>query len=219
MPIELSSLINRFIFKKKILNEFAIIIISQIFTTLVALYGVRVLTQYLGPSEYGILGLCLSITGVFDQLIFGPLSNYFSRFYSVYNERNNIVEYSGILLVVLKKILLYPFLVIISSLFIILQWNRSLIVVSILSVLFAYLSGVNGIFDSIQNAARDRLLVAFHQVGFIFLKIIFAIMLINLISANATVVLIGYILGGITIITSQFIFLKKNLNLKLATTA
>ncbi len=210
--IKFKKIENKVVLRKKVFNEFIIILVAQIISTLIALFGVRILTEYLGPTQYGILGLSLTVTTVVGQLIYGPFSNSFSRFYSIYNENKRIYEFSRILLVILKKILVSSSILFLLFLFIIYQWNKSLLWIAVLSFIFASLNGINGIFDSIQNAARDRLIVAFHQICFIFLKITFAIILIILFSSTATAALSGYNLAGIIIISSQFIFLNKRLN-------
>jgi O-antigen/teichoic acid export membrane protein len=59
--------------------------------------GIKILTGMLGPKGYGELALGLTIAGLFNMYLYGPLANVVARFFSVYRERGDLAVYFGVL--------------------------------------------------------------------------------------------------------------------------
>jgi O-antigen/teichoic acid export membrane protein len=186
------------------------IVAGQVITVLGALVLVRVLTEYLQPAEYGQLALALTISGLVNQVATGGIGNGISRFYSIAAEKGDLWGY----LRASRRLMGYATLVVVAFGLVLtaaliaagqLQWVGLTAAVLALSIL----SGFNSSLSGIQNAARQRPIVALHSGMNAWLKIGFAAGLMLWLGASSTAVVIGYILSALLVTTSQFFFLKR----------
>ena len=84
----------------------ASISIGYFFTALGGLLGVRVLTSYLTPSQYGELSLAITMGGVVYSVFFGPLINGITRFFPIAREKKELTFYLfNVLNTIIKGIL------------------------------------------------------------------------------------------------------------------
>lgn len=74
----------------KLSKEIVLIFLGQVIAVLGSQFGVRMLTGKLSPSIYGEISLALTIGVLFQEIIFGPLSGSFLRFFSIARERNEM---------------------------------------------------------------------------------------------------------------------------------
>jgi len=81
--------------------------------------------------------------------------------------------------------------------------------IAITSFVFAIFSGYNAILSGIQNAARQRSIVALHQGVESWVRFLVAAGLMVLMGATSTVAMIGYSVALILILGSQIIFFRK----------
>ena len=65
---------------RRLVKEGGWIVIGQIVSVLGALVLVRVLTEYLEPTQYGQLALGLSVAGLVNQVLMGGVTNGICRF-------------------------------------------------------------------------------------------------------------------------------------------
>jgi O-antigen/teichoic acid export membrane protein len=70
---------------------------------------------------------------------------------------------------------------------------------------FAIASGANNLLDSVQNASRCRHLVALHAGASAWLRLALALLLVWLCGASASIVLIGYVVGSVFVLASQYV--------------
>ena len=77
----------------KSIKELSSISIGYLFTALGGLLGVRILTAYLTPSQYGELSLGITMGGVIYSVFFGPLTNGITRFFPIAKEKKEISFY------------------------------------------------------------------------------------------------------------------------------
>jgi O-antigen/teichoic acid export membrane protein len=77
------------------------------------------------------------------------------------------------------------------------------------ALVFSVLSGYNGTLSGIQNAARQRAIVAFHGGLEAWLKILLALGVLFWLGNSSTVVVIGYTLSSLLVTGSQFVFLRR----------
>lgn len=73
----------KFIFSRKVLSEGAWVVSSNILGLLVTLYTINLITSKLNISQYGSLGLILTIQGFFSLVFFGSINNGIFRFSSI----------------------------------------------------------------------------------------------------------------------------------------
>jgi len=75
------------------IKELSSISIGYLFTALGGLLGVRILTAYLTPSQYGELSLGITMGGFIYSVFFGPLTNGITRFFPVAKDKKELSFY------------------------------------------------------------------------------------------------------------------------------
>jgi O-antigen/teichoic acid export membrane protein len=156
------------------------IVVGQAMVMIGSLVGVRLLTGLLSPAEYGELALGVTIATLVNQTILGPLGQGVMRFYAPAVEQDDIGGYLYAVrrLVSISMIaIVFLILVGLSGLFITGQYQW--ISITFTSLLFASASGCNSILSGIQNAARQRSVVALHQGIESCLRFLVAVVLIS----------------------------------------
>lgn len=158
-----------------------------------AIASIRILTDVLPPAAYGDLMLGMSGAMLAQALLFSPISTTLQRFYSASLENDTGGGYwraavhaikwtTG--LVILAGLVLASVLAATDHL----AWAPLIVA----ATLFAVCSGFGGIFDSVQNAARNRRLVAIHQVLEQWLRIGMAVGLMALAGASGWAGMAGF---------------------------
>ena len=91
----------------KAVREISWITIGQLFIVIGGLFGVRILTNYLTPSQYGHLSLGLSLGVLINGVFIGPISSGSCRFFSIAKLDQDTGNYfKGVLNILLKVFLL-----------------------------------------------------------------------------------------------------------------
>jgi len=186
------------------------IVFGQAASILGALLLVRVLTQHLDPAKYGQLALGLTVAGLVNQVVMGGISGGIGRYYSIAVERKELPGYLGAsfqmmgFATVTVSVIALPLMVGLYWLECS-QWMGLAAAAMVFSVLSSYNSSLNGI----QNAARQRSIVAFHGGLDAWLKILFALGVMLWLGSSSTAVVIGYILSSLIVIGSQVLFLRR----------
>ncbi len=200
---------NRF---HRIVREFFWIAFGQAAAVIGALIGVRLLTRLLDPTAYGQLALGMTVAVLVNQVVLGPLSGGATRFYAPARESNSlnsnlaavcnltVASTGGILLISV----LFGIGVIAVGAF---QW----VALGVAAVCYALLSGYNAILSGIQNAARQRVVVAFHQGLESWGRFLVASGLMIWLGATSTIAMLGYALSMLVVLTSQFLFFRHSL--------
>lgn len=191
-------------------KELIWIIFGQLAVVFGTLFGVRILTELMTPESYGELTLGLTLTTLVGQLIMGPLSNGVERFYSAALESSQIQGY----FLAIKHLLSHATVIIfaLSSLFVLTLFvikEYQLIGLSIAAFSFALLTGYNTILSGIQNAARQRSVVALHQGLAAWTRFGFAAGFIFLYKTNSLAAMIGYNISMLFVVFSQLFFFKR----------
>jgi O-antigen/teichoic acid export membrane protein len=194
----------------RIYTELFWIILGQIISVLGSIALVRVLTEYLTPSNYGELSLAFTISNTANQIIMAIPSIGIGRFYSIANEKDDL---KGVIaatkrIFLLASLTLLGFVIILIGC-LILTHNLKWITLVLTIFPFIVVSSLNSTFSSLQNAARQRAIVTLHSGLDVWLRIAFAVFAMILLGKNPTSVIIGYLIAAITISSSQYYFLKK----------
>ncbi len=197
---------------QRLAREGSWIVTGQIAAVLGALVLVRVLTEYLPPEQFGQLALGLSIAGLVNQVVMGGITVGIGRFYSIAAERQDL---GGYLHDSLKLMSYATGAVLIAGLILSAallglgysQWLG----IAAAALVFSVLSGYNSALSSIQNAARQRAIVAFHGGADAWLKILLALCLVLLVGTSSTAVVIGYACSSLIITLSQIFFLRRTI--------
>lgn len=186
------------------------IVAGQIATVLGALVLVRVLTEYLDPAQYGQLALGLTVAGLVNQVVMGGVTSGIGRFYSIAAEKDDLPSYlldSRRLMVYASTAVVAIALVLMAGLFLLgySQWMGLAAAALVLSVLSGYNTSLSGI----QNAARQRAIVAFHGGLDAWLKILLAVGVMLWLGSSSAAVVMGYALSSLLVTGSQFFFLRR----------
>lgn len=194
----------------RLFKEGSWIVCGQLASVVGSLLLVRVLTEYLDTVQYGQLALGLTVAGLVNQVVMGGITNGITRYYSIANEKNDLINYVRASI----RIMGYATVTIVAIAFVLVIGLISLDYFEWLSLAFAALvfsviSGYNSALNGIQNAARQRSVVAFHGGLDAWLKILFAMGMVAWIGASSTNVVIGYAFSSLLITCSQFIFLRR----------
>jgi len=195
---------------KRLAKEGSWIVAGQFAAVAGALVLVRVLTEHLDPEQYGQLALGLTVAGLMNQVVMGGITAGIGRFYSIAAEKSDLLGY----LKASRELMGYATLAVGSialSLIVGLvwtgqgQWLGLAVAVLIYSVLSAYNAALSGI----QNAARQRAVVALHGGMDAWLKIGLAAGVMVWLGSSSTAVVFGYACSSLLVIGSQFVFLRR----------
>jgi O-antigen/teichoic acid export membrane protein len=193
-------------------REFALIASGQLLVALGGIVGVRLLTQVLTPAIYGEIALGMTLALLAQQTLLSPLAVAFLRFFSPERQARRVRAYAnGVLRLLAQAALLVAFMALGCVVGLVglgqTQWIGLTIVAAVLSLLAGYGAAV----DSIQNAARHRLLVVAHQVTDQWARFVVAFALIWFFEKSSAMVLAAYALVAALILCSQSRFLAKKL--------
>jgi O-antigen/teichoic acid export membrane protein len=191
------------------------IVIGQVLAVAGSLVGVRLLTELLAPNVYGELALGLTVATLVNQFIFGPIGGGITRFYAPAIEYGDLVGYLNDS----KKIMIYATsLVLLIGIIIVAAINimgqSKWVAVFLSALVFAILSGYSATLSGIQSAARHRSIVALHQGADTLLRALLSAVLVVLLGATSKVAMIGNVLASAIILSSQFYFFRKRIQIK-----
>lgn len=196
---------------QKMAKEFFQVGLGQAIAILGGLIGVRLLTNMMTPSSYGELALGVTFLTLIQQLIMGPVTNGFARYFVIAQEKEDVKAYLKAVWSLLIKSSLYTIGILFFVIFVLLLTNNWVwIGLLVLSSLFTLVSSYNIALDNIQNAARQRVVVAWHQGLSQWLRFLFAVGFILLFGPSSSFVMMGYFVSAVIVFLSQWFFFQKN---------
>lgn len=193
---------------KRLQKEVAWIVIGQAGTAIAGILGIKLLTNVLGPSEFGKLSLANTILALIStNLLFGPLGQGLMRFWSISREQGDL----GAFYAVLNRYGRYAIgvsVVVGSALVAIVisikgkDWGTLLAISMAAGIAWGWL----GLRISVFTAARQRKRVAVLNIGNAFLKPIVAASLVLLVAVSASWAMVGYLAAtlGIVLLAERF---------------
>ena len=195
---------------RRLSKEGSWIVLGQAAAILGSLAGVRLLTELLDPAAYGELALGLTVAALINQTVLGPLANGVTRFYAPALEQGGL---GGYLLAVRRLVLaataLIFLIVAIAVAGLLGAGHAQWIGIATAALAFATLSGYNAILNGIQNAARQRAVVALHQGIESWLRFLVAAGLILWLGASSALAMTGYALAVVMVLGSQYVFFRR----------
>lgn len=212
MRQRLSNLLGQLLHKSRALRgELAWIILGQLLGFIAGFAGIKALTNQMGSRGYGQLALGLTIAGVMNLFVYGPVSNVVSRYYAAYREQGALSLYFPVLRRMHGRLaLLLTLLSLMAAGLVYLRFGLPWGVIVLLSCLYGIASGVNVSFLALQSAIRQRKLVALHQGGDAWLRIALAIALVMLGGKDGSWAMLGYLGGTLLVVISQRHFALQN---------
>lgn len=201
-------------------NEMAWVVTGQLLSFVGGFAGIKILTTVLGPQGYGELALGLTIAGLLNLALYGPASNVVARFFSICREREEL----GIYFSVLRRS--HRLLAVGVALLAAVaggvawatggeRWGGIVMAAS----LFGIVGGINASYLALQNAVRQRKVVALHQGADVWLRVAFAAAFLLAVPGSGTVALLGYAAGTLFVTVSQAVFALRNDDIRAGWTA
>ena len=188
-------------------GELTWVIVGQALSGIAGLAGVRIMTGLVSPMVYGEVALGMTLALLISQCVFGPLTNGVARFYAPALERHDVGGYLEA-----ARRLASSIAVAVACLAVVLSVAARVLGMSawiqmgLATLLFALLTGYNQLLSAIQNAARQRSIVALHQGIESWARIAFAALLVLLLGPTSTNAIVGYVVGIILVLASQYFF-------------
>lgn len=180
---------------KRLQKEAAWVVIGQVGTALAGILGIKLLTNVLGPAEFGKLSLANTIVALIStNFLFGPLGQGLMRFWAIsksqgklnrfYSVSNQLKQHTIVISIVVGAALAMAVAFIKGM-----EWSALLAVSSAVGIF----SGWLGLRISVFTAARKRPLVASLNIGNALFRPVIAACLVVLIYANAIWAMAGYL--------------------------
>ena len=146
------------------------------------------------------------------KVVMGPLGGAALRFFAPARERN---EYSSFLWVLGRLLVRATGLIILfagcACLVLLLTGKVNWLWLCMAAFAFAVLSGYNSTLDGLQNAARQRPIVAWHQAFATWSRFFAAAGMVMWIGESSTVTILGYVSATLLVLFSQFWFFRRTL--------
>jgi len=188
------------------------IVVGQAMVVVASLAGVRILTGLLQPAVYGELALGMTIATLVNQTVLGPLANGAIRFYAPAVERGELGGYlKAVRRLLLRTVAGMALLALIALMALRLCGLGRWAAVGAAGFVFAVLSGCNYTLSGIQDAARQRSVVALHSGMTAWAQYLFAAGLILCFGPGSVAALAGYSLAVLAVLGSQFYFFRRTI--------
>jgi O-antigen/teichoic acid export membrane protein len=180
---------------------------GQAAAVLGTLVGIRILTELMSPAQYGQLALGLTAATLASQVLWAPLSGGAMRFYAPAVEARELTSYlraiyrlaavgNGILLLVAVA----------TTIGAAVLGRTHWITLIVAGLIYSIVIGFDGIASGIQNAARQRSVVALHSGISSWARCLLAAGLMLVMWVSSTVAMWGYILATVLVLASQYRF-------------
>ncbi len=174
-----------------------------------SIVGVRILTGLLPPAVFGEYALSLTVVAIL-QYCYAGTSAAAMRFFVPAVEKRQAEEYlRAAWRVQHTRGLLAAPLVLGGVVFLMLVGQTWLIPLGLAATVLAVVTSYNVFMDGLQNAGRQRAVVALHQGLGSWVRLGCAALLVILIGASAANVLWGFVLGAIVTMGSQYVFYRR----------
>jgi O-antigen/teichoic acid export membrane protein len=186
------------------------VVVGQAAAVLGGLAGVRLLTELLDPAAYGELALGLTVATLIHQTVLGPLGSGLTRYYAPAVERGELGGYlRATRELVLSATGVVALLIPLAVILLVLTGRQAWIPIAVAALVYALLSGQNSILSGIQNAARQRSIVALHQGVEPWARFGIAAALLWWLGARSAVAMLGYAVAAFLVLGSQFLFFRR----------
>ena len=195
---------------KGFLSEISWIVAGKGLSFAGMLFLVGVLTKSLTTSDYAILALGLTFCNLANQVIMGSISQGIGRYFSIVLESGGYYSFKHAAIKITGLASASLFLIgILSAILFFYQGQFNLVNLVFALIILSVINGLNDIFNSMQNLARNRMHVAITGVIDAWLKVLLVGMVLNYVTASATEVILCYIATSAVILLVQIDKWKK----------
>ena len=193
-------------------SEVLWVLIGQLGMALGVLFGIKILTHFLDPLEFGRLALANTVVLLVGTNLFGPLGQGFMRYWSISQESGRLEEF---VLVTNRYSRLLTSIILAVSLILVLfmaftEW-LDWAVLLLISLIVGTITGYFGVRMSVLLAARKRKIVALVNTGTSFFKPFIGALFVVFFVSNADCVMSGYLVTTFVIMCVVEHLYKKTL--------
>lgn len=189
--------------------EAAWVFAGQALALVGTLVGVRVLTDFLPPGAYGTLGLAMTLSALFTEVVIGGLVHGFTRFYSVAAKAKRIDAYLTSVRRLTLLAVLIALVVVVAATPIVITLTDVFDVYTCVAIgIFASLFGTSAALNAVLNGARNRKIVATSSILDTWFRVVLALLAMSWFGATATVVLLAYCLGLVVVVARQIFHVR-----------
>ncbi len=193
-------------------HEVAWVILGQGMAFVFGFVGIKLLTNFMTIESYGQLALGMTIAGVMNMFLYGPIANAILRFYSIFKERGEFGAYIYAIRAAHRRFAGIAILISLPLALFVGAWKgREWGGLVVAALLFGIVSGVNGSLLSLQGAARQRKIMALHQGADAGLRPALAAVAIYYFVDTGYVAVSGFLLGtGIIVLSQTICFIRSS---------
>lgn len=180
----------------KFRSEIFWILLGQAGVLLGGMTGIKLLTQWVSPVEFGRFALANTIVLLVGTNVFGPVGQGVMRFWSITGERGERAVFSRLSVKIIHKMSLWILCLgggSAAAVFFLKGWGWGMLI--FMSVAAGILTGWSGVRLSIFMAARERKWVALINTCAAFAKPLAGVLLVYLFIADAVLILVGYVIS------------------------
>ena len=191
-------------------REAVVVFGGQLLAVFGTIASVRVLTELIPPAVYGELALALTATVLLNQTVFGPLSNGAMRFYASAVEKDSLPAFLAATWRLTQFGIAVTAALFVAAAIGLVALGRgtwSLLVLAVL--LYTVATGINAILTGIQNAARQRAVVALHQSLDPWVKVLVTATLLVTFGVSSSIAMLGFAVAAGLVLGSQYLFYRR----------
>jgi O-antigen/teichoic acid export membrane protein len=186
-------------------REFLWVIIGQGTAALGAVVGIRLLTHALPPDAYGELALGLTGVTLTQQTLFSPLSAAALRYFAPAREAGQLGSYfRSIWALARKAVLLLVGAAVAAVVLLFALDTGAWLWLTAGAVVFAALAGACSLLDAMQNAARHRAIVAWHDGVAPWARFLLAVAFVAALGARGDTAMAGFTGASALLLASQW---------------
>jgi O-antigen/teichoic acid export membrane protein len=198
-------------------GELVWVVVGQGLAFCGSFFSVKMLTSVMGPVEYGKLAFGVTLAGVLQMFLYGPLSQALFRYFSVARERAELPSYLSVIKRFHRGLAIVVVAVAVTaSAAVALCVSNEWALVVFFACIYGLATGVLSSFALMQNALRQRKIVAIHQGADPWFRALISLALIYVFRNSGFVVLIGFFCAAALLDISQALFALRNQELKTA---
>lgn len=201
--------LNRF---QRVAPEAFFVVSGQVVGAAGNIFAIRILTTLLPPAGYGQLALAMTGAVLAQQLVLGPIGTACVRYFAPAQESGEVGTYArAVAWMFLAGSVALGIVALGVGAFLFGTSRLNLLPMLGAAALFAWISSAGSMIDGIQNAARQRKLVALHQGAGAWLRLAIVVGAARYLTQDANSILWSYSAGYAVVIVSQLLFLARTL--------
>ena len=191
-------------------REAVLVFGGQLLAVVGTFASVRVLTELIPPGVYGELALGLTATVLVNQTVFGPLTNAAMRFHAAAVEKGSVPAFLGATWRLTRLgIAVTAALFVTAAIGLVVLGYATLSLLLLAVLAYTVTTGISSILTGIQNAARQRAVVALHQSLDPWVKVLITGALLVTFGVSSSMAMLGFAVAAALVLGSQYLFYRR----------